>query len=63
MLKQERSTLGRGMMNEVAQSVLTPQELSTLSYYIEQYEQQGLPVEDLVTPLMDLLNTPEKVRV
>jgi len=59
--KQDKSIPGHGMMNEVARSVLSAQELSTFDYYINQYRLHGLPVDDLVTPLLDLLNTPEKV--
>ena len=60
--KQDRSIPGKGMMNEVARSVLSAQELSTFNYYINQYQSHRLPVQDLVTPLLDLLNTPEKVK-
>ncbi len=47
---------------QVARSVLSSQEHQTFNYYVSQYEHSGLPVEDLVTPLLDLLNTAEKVR-
>ena len=60
--KQDKSIPGKGMMNEVARSVLSAQELSTFNYYINQYQSHQLPVQDLVTPLLDLLNTPEKVK-
>ena len=36
--KQYRSIPGKGMMNEVARSVLSAQELSTFNYYINQYQ-------------------------
>jgi len=61
--KQDKSIPGHGMMNEVARSVLSAQELSTFDYYINQYRLHGLPVDDLVTPLLDLLNTPEKLQL
>ena len=48
-------------MNEVARSVLTPQELNTFNYYVDQYDQNSLSVDDLVTPMLHLLTTPEKV--
>ena len=51
----------RGMMNEVARSVLTAQELSTFNYYVDQYDQRALSVDDLVTPLLHIFTTPEKV--
>ena len=60
--QQPGSIQGSGLMNEVARSVLNSQELATFSYYVNQYDQYGLSVEDLVVPLLDLLNTPEKVR-
>ena len=50
-------------MNEVARSVLTSHELSTFTYYIDQYEHHGLSVDDLATALLDLLDTAEKVHV
>ena len=59
--KQETGVHGRGMMNEVARSVLSPQELSTFTYYINQYEQYAISVDDLTTALLDLLDTAEKV--
>ncbi len=46
---------------QVARSVLTSHELQTFNYYVGQYEHRGLPVDDLVTPLLELLNTAEKV--
>ena len=61
MLKQDTSIQSRGMMNEVARSVLSSQEVATFNYYVHQYEHYNLPVDDLVTPLLDLFNTKEKV--
>ena len=60
---QENSFQVRGMMNEVARSVLTSQELNTFNYYVDQYDQKALSVDDLVTPMLHLLNTPEKVNL
>ena len=48
-------------MDDVARSVLSTQELATFNYYLDQYEHKGLPIEDLVTPLLDLFDTAEKV--
>lgn len=59
--QQTGSIQGRGLMKDVARSVLNTEEFTTFDYYINQYEQHGLSVEDLVAPLLDLLNTPEKV--
>ena len=58
---QKNSFQVRGMMNEVARSVLTSQELNTFNYYIDQYDQNSLSVDDLVTPMLHILTTPEKV--
>ena len=58
--KHDTGIQGRGMMNEVARSVLTSHELSTFIYYIDQYEHRGLSVDDLTTALLDLLDTAEK---
>lgn len=60
---QENSFQVRGMMNEVARSVLTSQELNTFNYYIDQYDQNSLSVDDLVTPMLHILTTPEKVEL
>ena len=63
MLKKYETTgiQSRGLMNEVARSVLTTSELSTFNYYIDQYQERGLSVDDLATALLELLDTPEKV--
>ena len=63
MLKKYETTgiQSRGLMNEVARSVLTTHELSTFNYYIDQYQERGLSVDDLATALLELLDTPEKV--
>lgn len=59
--KHDTGIQGRGMMNEVARSVLTSHELSTFTYYIDQYEHRSLTVDDLTTALLELLDTAEKV--
>ena len=59
--KYETVNQSRGLMNEVARSVLTSEEFSTFTYYIDQYDQRGLSVDDLATALLELLDTPEKV--
>lgn len=56
------SSPARGIMNEVARSLLTVQELSSFKYYINEYEQRRVSVEDLAQALLELLNTKEKVR-
>ena len=58
---QDPAIKGRGIMDDVARSVLSMQELATFNYYLDQYEHKGLPIEDLVTPLLDLFDTAEKV--
>ena len=63
LLKHKTGIQGRGLMNEVARSVLTSHELSTFTYYIDQYEHHGLSVDDLATALLDLLDSAEKVHV
>ena len=59
---QENTFQVRGMMNEVARSVLTSQELNTFNYYVDQYDQNALSVDDLVAPMLHILTTPEKVK-
>ncbi|CAI8055161.1 Whirlin, partial [Geodia barretti] len=65
MLKKYETTgiQSRGLMNEVARSVLTTHELSTFNYYIDQYQERGLSVDDLATALLELLDTPEKLQL
>lgn len=55
------SSPARGIMNEMAKSLLTASEMSTFDYYINQYETGYISVEDFTTALLQLLNTNEKV--
>lgn len=48
-------------MNDKAKSVLNESEWKTFNYYITQYKQHKLCVEDLAIALIDLLDTKEKV--
>ena len=55
------SSPARGIMNDMAKSLLSPSEISTFDYYINQYETGYIAVEDFTTALLQLLNTNEKV--
>ena len=49
------------IMKGKAKSVLSESEWKTFNYYITQYKQHKLQVEDLAIALIDLLDTTEKV--
>lgn len=49
------------IMQDKAKSVLSESEWKTFNYYITQYKQHKLRVEDLAIALIDLLDTTEKV--
>ena len=53
----------RTIMNDKAKSVLSESEWKTYNYYITQYKQHKLSVEDLAIALIDLLDTTEKVHL
>ena len=55
------ATSSHHMMMELARNVLDGGELKTFSYYLNQYENERIGVEDLVTALLRLLDTDEKV--
>ena len=63
MLGQQQDNLlkGHGLMKDVAQSVLTEQELAMFMYHLKQYQQYDLPINELMPPILTLLDTPEKV--
>ena len=63
MLGQQQDSLlrGHGLLKDVAQSVLTEQELTMFMYYLNQYQQYDLPVNEFLPPILTLLDTPEKV--
>ncbi len=64
MLGQQQSTLmqGHGLLKDMAKSVLTEQDHALFMYHITQYQQYDLPVEELVPPILSILNNPEKVK-
>ena len=65
MLGQQEDSLlkGHGLLKDVAQSVLTEQELAMFMYHLNQYQQYDLPIDELLPPILTLLDTPEKVCV
>ena len=50
------------MIEEKAKVLLNRNELNTLAYYQEEYTARQMTIEAFVTVLLELLNTPEKVR-
>ncbi|KAL0273926.1 UNVERIFIED_CONTAM: hypothetical protein PYX00_006485 [Menopon gallinae] len=48
------------MIEEKARVLLNRNELTTLSYYQEEYASRQMTIEAFVTVLLELLNTPEK---
>ena len=63
MITKRALTPGRGIMNEVAESLLTKSEMTTFTYYITRYEHNQISVESLVESLLKLLNTEKKVKL
>lgn len=65
MLGQQQDHLlsGHGLLKDVAQSVLTEQEQSLFMYYLNQYQHYNMPVNELLPPVLTLLDTPEKVKM
>jgi len=65
MLGQQQNSLlpGHGLLKDIAQSLLNEQDLALFKYHINQYQQFDLPVDELVPPLLNILDTPEKVNI
>ena len=63
MLGQQQDNLlkGHGLLKDVAQSVLTEEELTLFMYYLKQYQQNNMPIKVFLPPVLTLLDTPEKV--
>lgn len=51
----------RAMLEEQARHLLTEAERQTMSYYVEEYRDGHVGVEQLVMALFELLNTHAKV--
>ena len=64
MLGQQQDNLlkGHGLLKDVAQSVLSEQELAMFMYHLKQYQQYDLPINEMIPPILNLLDTPEKVQ-
>lgn len=52
----------RAMLEEQARHLLTEAERQTMGYYVEEYRDGHIGVEQLVMALFELLNTHAKVR-
>lgn len=52
----------RAMLEEQARHLLTESERQTMGYYVEEYRDGHIGVEQLVMALFELLNTHAKVR-
>lgn len=50
------------MVEEKARSLLPRQHFANLSYYIAEYGARGMNIEAFVSVLLEMLDTPEKVR-
>lgn len=60
VMKSTQVSTARAEINEKAQSILTEHEFSSLDYYLSQYQEGHVSVDDLVTALMTILDTVEK---
>lgn len=61
MLTRKTVSPARGIMNEIAQTLLSKAEMTTFTYYITRYEHKQIGVESLAESLLKLLNTNKKV--
>lgn len=52
----------RAMLEEQARQLLTEAERQTMGYYVEEYREGHIGVEQLVVALFELLNTHAKVK-
>lgn len=50
------------MVDEKARVVLKKSEFNTLTYYLDEYSARQMTIEAFVAVLLELLNTPEKVK-
>ena len=51
-----------GLLKEHARQLLKEQERTCMNYYLQEYSTEAMSVEALVLALVELLNTPAKVR-
>lgn len=50
------------MVEEKARSLLPRHNFASLSYYITEYGARGMTIDAFVSVLLEMLDTPEKVR-
>lgn len=63
VIRDERGrTAIQQMIEEKARVLLNRSELTSLAYYQEEYSARHMTIEAFVSVLLELLNTPEKVR-
>ena len=60
VMKSTQVSTARAEVNEKAQSILTEHEFSSLNYYLSQYQDNHVGVDDLVRALITILDTVEK---
>lgn len=51
------------MVEEKARSLLPRHNFASLSYYIVEYVGRGMTIDAFVSVLLEMLDTPEKVRI
>jgi hypothetical protein len=60
VMRSTQVSTARAEVNNKAQAVLTEHELSSLNYYLSQYQDNHVTVDDLVRALLTILDTVEK---
>lgn len=61
MVLRKTTASAKDAMNDAARTILTKTEMSSLTYYISQYEHKQINIDELTINLFQLLNTNDKV--
>ena len=62
VLRTTQVHTARGQITDKARLVLTQQQFDTLAYYLDEYQANSISVEDMAEVLLQLFDTPKKVR-
>ena len=62
MVLRKTTASAKDAMNDAARNILAKTEMSSLTYYISQYEHKQINIDELTINLLQLLNTNDKVK-